>query len=111
MSKPSKDETRIRFGARLRELRRRAGLTQEALGERSGVGFKFLGSVERGHENPSLDVIGRLAAGLGVEPEVLFELGHLQQSAVLRRTAHALVDSSDEPDLRRIVRVLRAITQ
>ena len=110
MAKRSTDETKTRFGRRLRELRRRAGLTQEQLGAQAGVGYKFLGSVERGNENPSLEVIDKLAAGLGVAPEVLFELEHTQKPEALRRTAHGLVDAADEPELKLIVRVLRAIT-
>lgn len=58
-------------GGRIRDLRLKRGLTQEKLGERAGLSYKFVGEVERGVANPTLDTLGRLADAIGVE---LFEL-------------------------------------
>ena len=59
-------ETRKFVGTRVRELRHDAKLTQEQLGERAGLSYKFVGEVERGVANPTLDTLDRLAAALGV---------------------------------------------
>jgi transcriptional regulator with XRE-family HTH domain len=69
------DEARLRerFGARVRELRRRSRLSQAALGARAGVSGKFVGEMERGG-NPTLGVIVAVAEALGVEPKALFDL-------------------------------------
>ncbi len=61
------------FGARLRELRVSAGLTQEALALNSGIDRSYVGQVERGERNISLENIVRLANGLGVVPYKLLE--------------------------------------
>jgi len=58
-------------GARLREWRRRRGLTQEQLAERAGLSYKFIGEIERGTGNPTIDTLGHLADALGVEPAEL----------------------------------------
>lgn len=63
---------RAEFGARVRELRRERGLSQEALVARTGLHRTYIGSVERGERNPSLDAIHALARGLAVDVAELF---------------------------------------
>ena len=64
---------RDQLGTRLRVLRNRAGLTQEKLAFRADVDRSYLGQVERGEVNVSLDNIAKLAKGLRVRPAELFE--------------------------------------
>ncbi len=59
-------DVRARFGAALRAWRHRRHLTQEQLAERSGLSYKFIGEVERGTGNPTLETIAGLANALGV---------------------------------------------
>jgi transcriptional regulator with XRE-family HTH domain len=56
-----------RFGARLREIREEAGISQEKLAEEAGVHRTYVSSVERGKRNVSLVNIERFAAALGVK--------------------------------------------
>ena len=65
--------TRVAFGNRLRVLRNRAGLTQEKLAPRAELDRSYVGQVERGEVNNSIENIGKLAAGLSVRPLELFE--------------------------------------
>lgn len=57
----------LRFGRRLREVRSRAGISQEKLGELSGLHRTYVSSVERGERNISLENIDGLARALGVK--------------------------------------------
>ncbi len=57
----------INFGNRLKQCRKLAGLTQETLAERAGVCSKYIGEIERGRKNPSLDVLQKLASALNIE--------------------------------------------
>jgi transcriptional regulator with XRE-family HTH domain len=52
-------------GARIREERRHAGLSQVQLGERVGRDHKTISRWENGHRTPSLDDLVRIAHALG----------------------------------------------
>lgn len=62
------------FGARVRELRLRAGLKQRELAARCGRGFAMqrVGQIERGEMNCTLQTVAALARGLRCEPVELF---------------------------------------
>jgi len=59
-------EVSLRFGGKLRELRRLHGLSQEELAGRAGLHRTYVSSVERGERNVSLETIDKLARGLGL---------------------------------------------
>jgi transcriptional regulator with XRE-family HTH domain len=56
------------LGARVREHRHALGLSQEALGDVSGLHWTFVGQVERGRRNLSVHNLLRLAQALEVDP-------------------------------------------
>jgi len=62
------------FGKRVRELRRRLGISQQELGERCGRGLAMqrIGEIERGEANSTLQSIEFLCKGLRCEPLELF---------------------------------------
>lgn len=53
------------FGDRVRARRQELGLSQEALAHQAGIARAYIGSLESGGRNPSLDNIARLASALG----------------------------------------------
>ena len=60
------------FGNRVRELRRKRGLSQEKLALESGLDRTYVGGVERGERNISIENIAKLAIALDVEMDYLF---------------------------------------
>jgi transcriptional regulator with XRE-family HTH domain len=61
------------FGSRVRELRRRKGITQVALAQQLGVTQRGISYYENEADNPSMDVIERIATALGVSKRLLIE--------------------------------------
>ncbi len=57
----------VRFGQRLREVRKGRGISQEKLAELAGLHRTYVSSVERGERNISLLNIESLARALGVK--------------------------------------------
>jgi len=55
---------RILVGQNIRHIRVTQGVSQERLAYDSGVDRSYLGGVERGEENPTVDVLDRLATAL-----------------------------------------------
>lgn len=59
------------FGVRVREERLKRGITQEQLVHQAELDRSYVGRVERGERNVSLDNIYRLANALSIEADSL----------------------------------------
>jgi transcriptional regulator with XRE-family HTH domain len=59
---------RIRLGAALQKHRLQRGLTQAELAEFADLSLKYVGEIERGEANTTLEVLERLAAAVGWNP-------------------------------------------
>jgi transcriptional regulator with XRE-family HTH domain len=60
------------FGAQVRHIRKSRGLTQVALGAVCKLDRTYIGGIERGEQNPSLECIAKIAKSLGVPAAGLF---------------------------------------
>lgn len=68
-SVPPSDSVLIRrraIGARIRDTRLRASLTQEKLAELAGMDRQAVNRIEQGHQSPILDNLLRIADALNV---------------------------------------------
>ncbi|ADO47346.1 helix-turn-helix domain-containing protein [[Enterobacter] lignolyticus] len=65
------------FGAHLKKLRLQSGLSQEAFADKCGLDRTYVSGIERGVRNPTLEVIGVLAKGLGMDIKELFSFERL----------------------------------
>lgn len=65
-------QKRKQFGKKLREIRTEKGYSQESLADAAGMHRTYVGSIERGEQNISLDNIHKLAKALGIKVRELF---------------------------------------
>jgi transcriptional regulator with XRE-family HTH domain len=66
-------ELPIAVGRRVRDLRQRLGISQEALAERADLHRNYVGSVERGERDVGITALGQLSRALGVSLAEFFE--------------------------------------
>ena len=75
MAKQRREEgLRKSFGRRVRSLRRTRELSQMALAERSGLDHNYIGQVERGQRNASIESAAMIADGLQIDLADLMQL-------------------------------------
>lgn len=56
---------RRRLGVAVRQRRKRLGMSQERFAEKVDCHRNYIGLVERGEQNITIDMLGRIARGLG----------------------------------------------
>lgn len=81
-------------GARLREARQRAGLTQAELARRAGTSQATISAYEHGRKEPSVETLGRLLAASGARLTVAPATTRVVRpsAAQLARAGRTLVD-------------------
>jgi transcriptional regulator with XRE-family HTH domain len=67
-------DLQARLGDNLRALRERSGTSQEQFSEMLGIHRTYLGGLERGERNVTLQTVERLADRLGVDPHDLLRI-------------------------------------
>jgi len=85
----------------LRSYRKRAGLTQEQLAEKSGLHRTYIGGIEQQRINVSLKNIERIASALEIDPVLLMIRAEQDESGiprqiVLDKNEYALLSRRDE---------------
>lgn len=63
------------FGKRVREYRTALGLTQQELAERAGLHRSYVGEIELGRRNVTLQTAAKIAKALQVDVTWLLRLG------------------------------------
>lgn len=66
-------ELSVEIGKRVRNYRIRQKMSQEELAEKCGLHPTYIGQVERGEKNATLESISKITAGLSISMSTLFE--------------------------------------
>lgn len=97
------------IGIRIGDLRKQKGLTQEKLAEKMGVSPKYLSSIERGKENPTLDMIINLAQSLDVGIADIFTFIEVEDPSKRKFLITSLLKEADEEQIKIALKVLKVI--
>jgi len=96
------------IGERLRTYRTRAGMTQMKLAERAGVHHTYIGQLERGEKNATLETIEKVARALDLSFETLFEAiieGNTDNKAA--KEIYELVISKPDKEQRALLELIK----
>ncbi len=66
-------DIRLRLGRYVRRLREEKGWSQEDYADRAGIHRTYVSDIERGRRNPTITLVEKLAAPLGVSAGALLE--------------------------------------
>jgi len=94
---------RIRLGKRVRELRTSLGWSQEKLGEKADLHPTYVGGIERGERNVSLDNLAKLSRAFQISLSELLEFpsGDVEKEEnLLRVRIQQLIADQDEATLK-----------
>ena len=100
----------LKFGNRLRSVRKSKNLKIWQIAEKVNVEVKHLGRIERGEKKPSFDLIIALAEHLGVSPSQFFDFDAIDTDPKpLRKQINRVLAHSDGKSLRRARKILEIL--
>lgn len=98
------------MGRRIRYLRNMQQLTQEQLGQKAGLSYKYLGAIERGEKNTPVETLMKIAAALNVEIQELFVFDHeTEDPEVLKAKIDEMLKDANKKEFGTIYRVIKAL--
>jgi Predicted transcription factor, homolog of eukaryotic MBF1 len=102
-------------GAKIREIRKQKGWSQEELADHAGFHYSYIGSVERGQRNISLTNLEKVASTLGVDVHQLFDFSKVipekyDQDPLLQEIIDMLL-RFNRSDLKRLKVVIQEFLQ
>ena len=102
----------IKFGKRVRELRKSQGLSQQKLALKTGLHYTYIGAVERGERNLSLQSMEKITKGLRVNiVELLSSSESLPPEGQLIERIANLLRHKDLEVLQLVLKVVKAIIE
>ena len=99
-----------RIGEILRSAREGKDLTQETLAEHIGVCVRTIIAIEKGHGNPTCEVLFRLVHFLEGSADLLFDTGFAQFTPEMDQYIREL-QSCDEKDQRVVITTSRELVR
>ncbi len=103
-------DTKRLIGARIKELRKRAGLTQEELAELVELDSRHVSRLEVGRHFPSLDSLERIAIALNVPLSEFFQFSTEETPASLRAYIAKFVKTATTSQLRVAVKAIKLVS-
>lgn len=97
------------LGERIRFLRRERNLSQEQLGELAELHTNYIGQVERGEKNVTVESLEKIAAGLRVSLEELFRYIDPMKREDDLAQIHYLLSSRSNQDKAMVLKMIQSV--
>ncbi|URJ60363.1 helix-turn-helix domain-containing protein [Paenibacillus polymyxa] len=96
-------------GNRIRELRKAKGWTQEQLAEAAGLHYSYIGGVERGDRNISLETLEKIISALKVPAFELFQFDEATDRKQIINELMLLINSRETTELEILTTITKNI--
>ena len=102
----------VEIGQRIRSYRLQKGLNQEELAEKCGLHPTYIGQVERGEKNATIESISKIANGLSLPLSKLFEnIGSGEDKDSYPNDAYNLMLALPEEEQEKMLMIMQMIVQ
>lgn len=103
--------TKQLLGARIKELRKLYGISQEELAAGIGVDPKHVSRLEVGGSFPALATLEKISQILQVELKDFFEFQHLQAEEEVNKDLDFLLDRARKRNKIQLLRIVKALVE
>lgn len=95
-----------KFGKRLKEIRKRKGLTQEQLADLMNMDVNNISYLEQGKHLPKKENLEKLCMALDVEPKELFDFGYMKTKSEIIKELTNTIKTASLKDLQYFKKVI-----
>lgn len=100
------------IGERLRNKRKELGWSQEYTAEKASLHPTYIGQVERGEKNATIDSIAKICAGLNYPMENLFRYINLEESNEdIAGKCYHLINQQTKSDQKQLLEILQKVIE
>lgn len=103
------------FGERIKEIRKKRGMTQKDVATILQIDMRSFGRIEKGNRSPSLDTLEKIACALSVEIKDLFEFEHLpkkeQTMEEAKQECVKLLNEAKEEEIKILLKIMNAVVR
>lgn len=98
----------IETGRRIRNYRIQQHMSQEVLAEKCGLHPTYIGQLERGEKNATIESIEKIAGGLSISLSRLFEnIGSENDGGNIPLEAYRILQERPENEQKKLIRILQ----
>ncbi|QTA78816.1 HTH domain-containing protein, Cro/C1-type [Desulfonema limicola] len=103
------EETRLLLGRRIKSLRKKIGISQEDIAEKTAISSKYISEIERGHTNLSIDIAEEISEVLGVDLPALLDCKHEQHRDILTQQLYSSILNAPDKEFQIIFKIVNYI--
>lgn len=102
-------DNKKKLGLKMKELRKRKGLTQEELAELIQMEQNSISVMESGRNFPTLGTLEKIAKVLDVNLSDFFDYDYIEDIDVIKASTEDIISKMDDKQLRQLFKYVKSI--
>ncbi len=102
-------DNKKKLGLKIKELRKRKGLTQEELAELIQMEQNSISVMESGRNFPTLGTLEKIAKVLDVNLSDFFDYDYIEDTDVIKASTEDIISKMDDKQLRQLFKYVKSI--